>query len=210
MSLTELTSESLGALFGRAVPDAHVLVAKNSVLGLDSQAIADLLGVDLSEVQELESDPGYKEVRLYIGAKHNESQLETAATWDDLERKSLQNIAKRIDYEKDIEKNLRVAMVANRAARRVVAVPQNQVLDAGSISRKVDLTLSKRVIERLTNQGPERETTHQVSITGGGASNITFAEVSEHLGIKPKRIGAPPAEVRLEDLTQLMIRDTKS
>lgn len=205
MSLIELTADALGQLLGREIPDAHVLVAKNSVLGLDSQGIADLLGVDLAEVQELEADPHYKEVRLIIAAKQNEAQLETAATWDDIERKSLKNITNRIDYEKDLEKNLRVAMVANRATRRV-AVPRNDPLDASKIADRVNITLSKRVIERLSNSGAERETTQKLSITGGGASNISFAEVSEHLGIGPRRVpaGTPTGDVQSEDLLRLM------
>lgn len=183
MSIASLTVESLGAMLGREVPDAHLLVAKNSVLGLDAPAIAELLGVEVGEVKELEESEDYKEVRLLIAARYNESGVETDLTWDDIENRALKNIAKRIDYEKDLEKNLRIAAVANRATRRHQS-PTNRVLDAAAAGRSVKLTLTNRMIQRLSGGGEiEHSQTQQVSIKGGSASNPTFAEIDEHLGV---------------------------
>lgn len=186
MSLVSLTVESLGQMLGREVPEAHLLIAKNSVLGLDSHGIAEILGVELAEVQEIEDDPEYKEVRLIVASRHNDTSITTDLTWDDIESKALQNIAKRIDFEKDIDTNLKIAAVANRAQRRHTA-PTNRILDAGAAGASVKLTLTKRIMERLTSDGGrEVETIQQVSIKGGSASNPSFADIDEHLGVSAR------------------------
>lgn len=185
MSLSSINSESLGRVLGRAVEDVHVLIAKNSILGLEAAGIADILGVDVQEVLDIEDDPSYREVRVHIAAQYSSANVETDLTWDDIENRALQNIAKRVDYETDIETNLRIAAVANRATRRHKS-PLNKTLDAGAVGEKVQLTLTKRVIERLSNTGMERETVREISFMNDGISNPTFEDVDKHLGVSSR------------------------
>lgn len=200
MSLIEMTSESLGRQLGREIPDAHVLIAKNSVLGLDDSGIADLLGVTLEEVGSVTTTEEYKEVRLLIAAKYNESQIETEGSWDTLEQKALKNLLSRVDFDKDVDTNLRIAAIANRATRRLSSnLPTNRVLDASATDRRVNLTLSRRIMEKLTATGPERETVESLSITDGRASNISFAEVSQHLGISNRPRIAENVRIRTHE-----------
>jgi hypothetical protein len=213
MSFVELTSESVGHIIGEEVPDAYVLVAKNSVMGLDAFAIADLLGVDESEVRQIQEDEVYKSVRLIIAAKHSESKLETDATWDAIELKTLRLINKRLDITQSLsmEDALRVAAVANRAQRRQ-ELNKNQPLDAGAAGQRVNLTLTRRIREKLTQEGSaERETTEQISIRDGTMGNPSFADVDKHLGVStrtriPSNLSfrtSPPVDSEPLDLGEL-------
>jgi len=185
MSLVDVTHESLGQLLERDVPEAHVLIAKNSVLGLDAAGIADILGVTTENVEAIEADADYKQIRLLVAAKHNEGTLKTDLTWDALEGKALENLHKRLQLGGgDVETNLRIAVAANRAQRR--HLPQNRTLDASRAGERVQLRLTKRIVERLTHNGAERETTQELSVLNGGASNISFETLDEHLGVNRK------------------------
>lgn len=213
--MIELTTDSLARMLGREIPDAHLLVAKNSVMGLDSHGIADLLGVGVEEVKGIEDDPEFREVRLIVAAKHNEGSIQKDLSWDALEEGALKNLMKRIDYETDVETNLRIAMIANRAQRRHQS-PMNRVLDARDAQGTVQLTLTNRIIERLTNRGPERETTQQLSIKNGSASNPSFSEIDEALGVTARpRIAENISfrtyepEVDQDSLNQLMLGKKK-
>lgn len=215
MALVEHTAESLSKQFGREVPDVHVLIAKNLILGLDSHGISDILGVAVEEVEEILEDHEFKEVRLFLAAHHNQEGVAADLTWDSIEQKALKNIAKRIEFDGDLETNLKVAALANRAQRRYQA-PKNKPLDAGAAGGTVNLTLTRRVVERLTNHTQERETTQQLSIMNGSASNPSFQEVDELLGAtrRPRiadnyRIHATPEEFTMEDLEREMSRGAK-
>lgn len=183
MSLISITTESLAAQLGKSeIPDSFLLVAKNSVLGLSAQEIADILGVDKTAVEEIEQDEDYRDVRLLVAAHHNESSINRDLSWDELERLALNNLVKRVNSGNlDTDTNLRIAALANRATRR--HLPTNHTLDASTSGGRVGITLTKRVIERLTNSGAERETTEQVSFRHGAISNPSFADIDNALGV---------------------------
>ncbi len=216
-----MTSESLTAMLGKPVADAHLIIAKNSVLGLDEGQIADLLGVTVSEVREVQEEELYKEVRVLIAAKYNEQTINTALTWDAIEAQALKNIEKRVSMETNLETNLKIATLANRAQRRHVN-EKNQPLDAGAIGKKVSLTLTRRVRGRLSQQGvaDAREVTEQISIHNGTMENLTFADVDQHLNVTqrvrtPRNLSFRTSDspgfdpVRLEDLDKLMDESMK-
>jgi len=180
MSLVDITIESLAAQIGKVVPESYLLIAKNAVLGLDAYAIADILGVEVNEVKEIEEDQDYKAVRLIVAATHNQSSVDRDLSWDELERITLQNLVKRASTgNMDTDTNLRIAALANRATRR--HLPSNRTLDAGAAGGRVGITLTKRVIEKLTGQGAERITESQVSLNG--TENPSFSEIDSLLGV---------------------------
>lgn len=185
MSLIDLTHESLGRMIGQEIPESYVLIAKNSVMGLAGPAIAELLGVTPEEILEIESDELYRHARLIVAAHYNSDQVEVDLSWDALESKALAKLLKRVDYEQDVDTNLRIATMANRAQRRTT-LPQNRPLDASRAGETVQLTLTKRVIERFSDRGSEVETTQQLSVRDGGASNLTFEDLDRHLGVSAR------------------------
>lgn len=184
MNFTGITKEFLEGALEREIPDVHMLVAKNSVLGLDSHGIAEILGVDVQEILDIEGDQEYKEVRVHIAAHYNNAQIERDFNWDDVEGKALKILGRKLDGGNvDTETALKMAAVANRATRRHKS-PVNRTLDAGGVGQQVKLTLTRRMIERLTSDGgSSRESTQEISITGGDISNPSFADIDQHLGV---------------------------
>lgn len=188
MSVIDLNHDSLGKLVGEEVPEMYVLIAKNSVMGLAGPQIADILGVEAGQIDEVEADPIYQKIRLIIAAKHNESKMDADLSWDKLEALALKGLMKRAEFETDVDVNLRIATMANRAVRRT-ALPTNNPLDASRAGEVVRLKLTTRMIERFTDQGTtEREIsqTRQVSLRHGEASNITFEDLDKHLGVSAR------------------------
>ena len=182
MSLSKnITKESLAEMLGRPVDDAHLLIAKNVVFGAGAHELSELLGVDKSEIESTMDLAEYKEVYTLVAAQYNRTKVATAFNWDDIEARALENIAKRIDREPDIEVNLRIASMANRAQRR--QPNQDAVLDAGRAGEKVTIQLTERVIKRLTNQGADEGVERQISITGRHI-NPTFQDVQEFFSPK--------------------------
>jgi hypothetical protein len=198
MNMMTMDSDSLSALIGEEVPDMFVVIAKNALVGLDSKTIADLLGVDVSEVDSIQQDEIYKSVRLLLGAEHAKSMVETDMGYDSLEKFALNNLLKRIQTDRDPEFNLRVAAMANKATRRIVQ-NKNNVLDPSLGGAQIPLQLSKRVVQRINSDGSrEQEVTHSISLKDGTAVNPSFNDIDSLLGVSSKpKIVAPTA--RLDD-----------
>ena len=212
MSLIEnITRENLEKMLGREVPPAHVLIAKNQLFGAGPEIIAELLGANKDEISEIIESQEYKDVFTLVSSQHNETNLDATLTWDSVEAHALSNVSKFMERNRgDIEMNLRVAAIANKAVRR--QTPLDSALDPRRAGDKVSIVLTSRVLERLTNQTAERTTTRQVSISGGH-TNPTFEEV-QHL-LSPKEeidttgyFDSEPTEDESADVTSQMILDT--
>jgi hypothetical protein len=189
MSIMDLTSASLARTIGKPVPDLYVVIAKNSVLDMDSTAIAAILGVSVSDVQEIEADEVYKSVRLLIASEHAKGIADQDLTWDALEQQALKNLMKRMHLESDQDFNLKVAAVANRASRRMSNKSQDRVLDPANGGSKVQLTLTSRIVQRLSQSAREvtvEETLEQVSVVNGTARNPSFEDIDQLLGVSTK------------------------
>ena len=181
MAISTMTAESLSKTLGQTVPEVYVLIAKNSVAGLDSSAIADLIGVTREEIDNVGTDQTYKDVRLLIAAEHASTQTEKDFTWDEIEAESLKKLAKRVPYENDTETLLKIAAVANKAQRRNHGT---NVLDPSKATGRVPLQLSRRIVERLGSDGShEREVTQQISVIDGSAVNPKFEDIDAILGV---------------------------
>jgi len=172
-----LTVESLESILGRSVDEIHLTVAKSSVYGLDPETIANTLGVNKQEIDELIESQDYKDVRMLVGAETVRDKLDRDGGWDGIENTAVRKLMRRTEIENDTETLLKIAAVANRATRRM-APPKDHVLDPSQAGQRVPLTLTKRYTEKLQNgEVVSRTEVQQISVLNGSAVNPTFQEV---------------------------------
>lgn len=199
--MNAINLESLKVMLGREVPEIHLTVAKCSVMGLDPETIANSLGVEKAEIEELMNESEYKDVRLLVGAEEAKNRVGRDGGWDDIETTALERLGQRVGRENDTETLLKIAAVANRAQRRVAPPKEAGPLDPSQAGARVPLTLTKRYTEKLNQQGQivERSETQQISVLNGSAVNPNFQEVNELLtGVSPTqsaRTGDTPERI---------------
>lgn len=186
MSLAALTIDSIQRILGKPTEEMYLIVAKNSVLGLESEQIAQILGVTRQEIDDLQLNQDYRDVRLLVGAEYAKTLSEKDMSWDGIEAQALENLAKRVPNERDTDTLLRIAAVANKAQRRQSRT--EQVLDPAMASTRVPLTLTRRFTERINNStgSIERTETQQISLMNGSAVNPTFGDIDSLLGVSAR------------------------
>jgi hypothetical protein len=199
MNLANVNHTSLSEQLGREVSEVAVIIAKHSVAGLDSAALAELIGCEQSEIETLERDPDYIEVRGVIGALVAASTADQPFIWDAVEDIAGRRLLERIQKETDPEFLLKAAATANRMTRRNAR--ENRPLEPGLAGKRVSVQLTKRMVERLTGDGSTITSTEErLSIHDGSMSNPQFEEVDRLLGLSPMRIQAPPQAGLLADM----------
>lgn len=192
MGLFSITAESLSQQVGESVPPAYVIVAKNSVLGLDDQSIQDILGCESHELAQAKADPLYEKIRLIVATTHAQERVDQASGWDTLEALYLKRLIERAPLERDPDFLLRAAAVANRATRRVGTSANGGTLDPSQHNGRTAITLTRKLVQRIT-QGDRvveqhQTTTRQVSIQDGSAVNPSFAEVDSLLAVTDRSV----------------------
>lgn len=210
MAMAALTIESIQKILGKEVEETYLVIAKNSVLGLEAEHIAGILGVTRQEIEDLQQEQDYKDVRLLVGAEYAKTLSEKDLSWDSIESAALENLAKRVPNERDTDTLLRIAAVANKAQRRQSR--NDQVLDPANATPRVPLTLTRRFTEKINGNGmvTERSETQQISVTDGTAVNPTFADIDSLLGVSartriPEKISyvTRDPDVSLADLNEV-------
>lgn len=207
MSFMTTTAKTLSQDLNKEVPDMYVVVAKHSVLGVPDDSIADTIGCTLDEVRELQSDELYKEIRQILGAKHLESRAQTEGGWDELEALAVKKLVERAPFEKDTDTLLRIATYANKAVRR--SPRDTGVLDPANAPRRVAITLTSRIIEKLATPAAglpagtnaERITERQLSIRDGSMGNPGFEEIDAFLGVRDSRATPSMKSIETRDAT---------
>jgi len=121
--------------------------ARFAAFGVTDAVIADAIGVSVSEVQALRQTGVFQQAHATAVSELAEIDVERDASWDDLERKALQNLKYVLGISKDPDLNLRVAAMANKATRRTRVM--NQPVDA-VVGTRVTLKLTRRTVERLS------------------------------------------------------------
>lgn len=178
-----LNHGTLSHQLGREIPELVVVVAKNEIAGLTREAIAKLLGAGVEEVQLIQESEDYRDVRLLLGVESAGMLAEKDSNWDSIEHFALKRLAERVPQMRDTDELLRVAAIANKAVRR--QSPVAQVLDPGSGVARVPLRLTQRITEKLNGDGSKvREEVRQISILSGTATNPSFAEIDNALGVR--------------------------
>lgn len=203
-----ITNQQLEQLLGRPVDPIHVLISKNVLVGGTAATISEMLGVNQSEIADAMQTDAYKEIYTLLAARANEQRLETSFTIDEIERKAWANVAKRLDVEKDIEVNARIAVMANRAIRRTSQM--SDALDPTRASETVKITLTRRVIDSIQSERITRGAEDQI-VARGRSINPTFKQVEEFFGgktpmiqeaVEPRREQEISAELIVERLRE--------
>lgn len=180
MSLIGITAESLSETLGQDVPSNYVIVAKHSVMGIGEGQIAEILGVPESDVVELTEDPLYTNVRAVVAVAQADMLQNQTASWDALESSMLQKLIERAPFEKDSDFLLRAAAVANRAKRKLDN--ESQVLTPQDREGKTAITLTERLVRRITSKGVrEEDSIRTLSIEDGTMERCNFEEVDSLL-----------------------------
>jgi len=217
MSLLDITHESLSRQLDREVPEIYVVIAKHSVLGMDEDAIREIIGCTPQELSEVLNEPLYREVRIFIGAAHGQQAIDQSTGWDKLEQLALGNLVKRAALPNvDPEFMLRVAAVANKAQRRVQAGKNEGVLDTTGKTAKISLTT--RLVRSFQRDGTETQAIEKhLSISDGSMSNPTFEDVDDLLNVSqtpalPRQIEIKTStpDVNFDDLDAEMQRREKN
>jgi hypothetical protein len=212
MSLMDITHDTLTRTLSRAVPEVFVIIAKHAVLGMDEDAIREVIGCDKDELADVINDPLYREVRQIVGAAHAESVVDLTTGWDKLEQRTLTNLLKRVDTIREPETLIRIAAVANKAQRRHGHGTEQGVLDPSGRAARINLTT--RLISQFTHPDGTKESRgveKQLSITDGSAQNPTFDEIDGllHVSATPAlprqlEIRTSMPDVNLEELDDEM------
>lgn len=148
MQLIGLDLEGIREGMGRpTIPALYLTIAKHLVVGMDSRSIAEVLGVAVDEITEIEENKEFEEVRLYVAMVYAEAQTAVDISWDAIEHQALINLSATVQINKDAELNLRIAAVANKASRRHRTLLKP--LDSAIAGRRVKLTLTERTVRRL-------------------------------------------------------------
>lgn len=182
MNLADMTSKKLSELLEREIPDIVVLIAKNVILGNTEEGIGDILGCSIQDVREITQGQDYKDAHLIMASHYNQATIEADLSYDDIEQRALRQISKRIDRESDVDRLVRIATMANRATRRHQVARNQDTLDPSLAGRRVQLTLTKRIVEQLSN-GNQAQETRQISIHGTGHTNPSFEQIDEFFGV---------------------------
>lgn len=193
--LLDITAESLSKDLDFEVPEVFVIIAKHSVMGMDSESIREILGCDKEDLAEVESNDGYKHVRQYIAGRYAQMSVDQTAGWDQIEHLAMTNLVKRLQYEKDGDFLLRVAAVANKAQRR--HQKNTGILDPAIRSGRTVITLTQRLTQRLNaSTGAETEEVRQLSISDGSMGNPSFDEVDSLLSVTNKPVLSREIEIK--------------
>lgn len=185
MSLMGVTAKTLSQELGKEVPEMYVVVAKHKVLGTSDESICDVISCTQAELNELESDELFKEVRQIVGALQLQQRVDSDTGLDALEAMAIKKLVDRMPFEKDPEFILRVAAFANKAQRR--SAPQTNVLDPTRAGQRATINLTSRILQRLTASGPELIRETHLSIGDGSMSNPKFEEVDDLLSVSERR-----------------------
>lgn len=180
-----LTLDSIRQILGRDVDEVTLTAAKANAMGLDSETIANNIGLERSEIEELMLGADYKDVRLLVGADMLKDRTERDTGWDGIESRAVQKLGRRVELENDTETLLKIAAVANRAQRRTAPPKEAGPLDPSQAGARIPLTLTKRYVEKLGADGTvERSETQQISVLNGSAINPKFEDIRNLLGGK--------------------------
>lgn len=214
MHLHEITAASLTKTLGVEVPDIYVVIAKHSVLGMDSEGIRGILQCDADDILEVESTELYKTIRAQVAGAYANLTVSQTTGWDAIEQTAIDGLMKRLPFEKDGEFLLRVAAVANKATRRVGA--SSGVLDPSRVIGRTAITLTQRLVQRLNRSGDREQITERtLSIHDGSMANPTFDEVDSLLSVKNEAVLPRGLEIQtrnadpsMDELMGEMLRQT--
>jgi hypothetical protein len=193
----EMDTRKAARALGQSVTDIELMIVKHLVVGIPEESVAELLDVGVGEIQEIMSADKMQELKQILAAEYARGQIETDLSYDSLEELALKNLIGEIQRNRDPDLNIKVAALANKATRRIQS--GRRILDpAGAAGTRVQLTLTKRVIEQFTRKTTEghEEIAREFRITQT-SEKPSFDDIDSLLGVKNTGI-LEPKRVRLE------------
>lgn len=195
--LHDITTTSLAKELNLEVPEIFVIIAKHSVLGVDSESMMEMLSCSNEDLREVEEHEDYKAIRQYIAGRYAEMSVTQTTGWDQIENMAIENLVKRMPFEKDSEFLLRAAAVANKATRK--HQKDTGVLDPSIRTGRTVITLTRRLTQRLNGpSGGVEEEVSRLSISDGSMGNPSFEEVNDMLSVTGKPILSKAMQVKLK------------
>lgn len=184
MSLVAMTHETLSRDLGETVEEVMVIIGKHEVQGFDSRTISELMGVSHEEIDQVRELQLYQNMLLLMKVENSNSRLKSDNMIDAIEEVALERLFERVKLERDGEFLLKVAAVTNKMTRRV---RPNQVLDPAAAGSRIPLTLSRRMVERVSADGSvDRSIEDTMRINDGRMVHPTFGDVDALLSVSPR------------------------
>lgn len=175
-------------------------VANMVVFGAAAESIMLACGLTEEQLQKVQSWPEYIDAATEASSARFEQQRMVDEGWDFLEAKSLENLCKVVEFNKDPDLNLRVARVANQASRshrgkRNTEQPINPL----EAPKTVVLNLGVQFVQNIQQReiGPRAEQT--VEIGHKDIDCLSQGDVENVFGISGRNV--------LEDVTNEFIQE---
>lgn len=144
-----LDSATLSKALGKPVDDLLLTIAKYDLQGIAVADMAEVFAATEDEINEAMASPDYVDIKRFVAFEIAKNQADTDVSWDALENKSLNRLAKTLEMSNDPDFHLKVAAVANKAVRRNRRA--SGVLNPVGAGTRVQLTLTQRIVSKLTN-----------------------------------------------------------
>ena len=179
-----MTAETLSRDLGETVEEVMVVIGKHEVMGFDTKSISESLGVAQEEIEAVRELQLYKNMLLLMKVEHSNSRIKSDSTIDAIEEVALERLFERVKLERDGDFLLKVAAVMNKMTRRTK--PDN-VLDPSQMGTRIPLTLTRRVVDRVSSDGSrETGTEEELRIGDGRMVHPTFGDVDALLSVSQK------------------------
>jgi hypothetical protein len=123
-------------------------IAEMLAVGVPQNQIAEAMGISEGRITQLKEQPEFKEWLAEKSAKRFQEIQDVNDGWDNIERKAIETIRKKLNTTFDPDYALRAAMVANRATRK--GVGGNVPLPA-QMGDRVTLQLNQTFVGRMQN-----------------------------------------------------------
>lgn len=203
----QLNAQFFADKLNREVPESLVVLAKHDVMGVDDRDMAEILGMDESDIQAEKKTELYIAIRAVLSMVYAEIRAHQGMSYDHLEAIALQRLTEKTQYMNDPELLLRVAAMANKAERRVGR--DSNVLRPQEGNGTTVISLTKKLTQTIINGEPIRRVgSADISIMDGTMSQCTTEDINGVLGNEQDSspIGKVSKDLSTDDALQRELR----
>ena len=173
-------------------------IAHMIVFGAAAESI--MLACSMSEEQFLQVQewPEFKECVARLQSDQFEQQRLVDQGWDFLEAKSIENLAKVVEYNRDPDLNLRIARVANQASRTHRGKRNTEQPINPELAKTVVVNLGVKFVQNIQNREIHQRQEQPVEIGHKDIDCLPQSDVESVFGITKRNI----AEDSVNDFVQ--------
>lgn len=177
--------------------------------GVSQEAAGAAVGFSPSRVTQLLDDEDFKVILAQETQEIVINYVDTNSAYDKIERKALNNLQVAMEYNRDPDFNMRVALMANRAVRRGEDTrrPTNSPLNAAQVDgQRIAISLSVQLVKNL-QQNVVLQSTQSVEVQKAELDAATPQDVSNLLQIKSfnrQQIDGPSPHSELKGLANFL------